>query len=72
MPYFIKSFIKIDENMIDVLLEVFFVFSQKIRTLKISSVVFLPAPKPACSSAMMFSASGFSLFRITFNITLLE
>ena len=70
MPYSIKSFLEIDETMIDVLL-VLYIFSHKIRNLKICSVVLLPARKPACSSAMMFSASGFSLFRITVNITLL-
>ena len=35
------------------------------------SVVLLPALKPACSSAMIFSAYGFSLFRMIFSMTLL-
>ena len=34
------------------------------RRLKICSVVLLPALKPACSSAMTFSACGFNLFNM--------
>ena len=33
-----------------------------IHMLKICNVVLLPALKPACSSAMIFSAFGFSMF----------
>ena len=32
-------------------------------------MVLLPALKPACSSAMISSASGWSLFRMIFNLT---
>ena len=46
-------------------------FSQRIRRLKICSVMLLPALKPACSSAMIFSACGFNLFSMTFSMTLL-
>ena len=38
---------------------------------KICSVVFLPALTPACTSAMIFSAFGFNLFRVIFSMTLL-
>ena len=34
-------------------------------------VVLLPALKPACSSAMIFSACGFNLFSMIFSTTLL-
>ena len=37
--------------------------------LKISSVVLLPAPKPACSSVMIFSTCGFDLFSMIFSMT---
>ena len=37
-------------------------FSQRIRRLKICSVLLLPALKPTCSSAVIFSACGFNLF----------
>ena len=46
-------------------------FSQRIPRLKICSVVLLPALKPACSSAMIFSACGFNLFSMIFSMTLL-
>ena len=39
--------------------------------LKICSVVLLPALKPACSSAMVFSACGFSMFSMIFSMILL-
>ena len=40
------------------------------RRLKICSMVLLPALKPACSSAMIFSAYGFNLFSMIFSMTL--
>ena len=46
-------------------------FSQRIRRLKICSVLLLPARRPACSSAVIFSAYGFNLFSMTFSMTLL-
>ena len=39
--------------------------------LKICFVVLLPGLKPACSSAMIFSACGFNLFNMIFSMTLL-
>ena len=44
-------------------------FSHRILRLKICSVVLLPALNPACSSAIIFSAWGLSLFKITFSMT---
>ena len=37
--------------------------------MKFCSVVLLPALKPACVSAMIFSARGFSLFSMIFSMT---
>ena len=45
--------------------------SRRILRLNICSVVLLPALKPACSSAIISSACGWSLFRMIFNMTLL-
>ena len=45
-------------------------FSHRILRLKICSVVLLPALNPACSSAIISSAWGLSLFKITFSMTL--
>ena len=45
-------------------------FLQSILKLTICSVVFLPALKPDCSSAMMFSACGFNLFSMIFSMSL--
>ena len=45
--------------------------SQRICRLKIYSVVLLPALKPVCSSAMIFSVCGFNLFSMIFSMTLL-
>ena len=46
-------------------------FSQRIDSLRICSVVLLPALKPAYSSAMIFSACGFNQFNMIFSMTLL-
>ena len=43
---------------------------QSILKLTICSVVFLPALKPDCSSAMMFSACGFDLFSMILSMSL--
>ena len=47
-------------------------FSQRIRNVKICSVVHPPVLKPACSSATIFSAYGFNLVNVIFSMTLLE
>ena len=93
MPYSVKGFFEIDEDMVQILLvlEVLFTqdsevenlfcgassssepnFSHRILRLKICSVVLLPALNPACSSAIISSAWGFSIFKMTFSMTLLE
>ena len=58
------------EDMLEVLLALE-MFLTEIHRLKICSVVLLPALKPACSSAMIFSACGFNLFSMIFSMTLL-
>ena len=47
-------------------------FSHRILRLKICSVVLLPALNPAYSSAVISSAWGLSLCKMTFNMTLLD
>ena len=44
---------------------------QRILRFKMYSVVLPTALKPACSSAMIFSACGFNLFSMIFSMTLL-
>ena len=46
-------------------------FSHRMRRVKICFVVFLPALKPASSSAMICSACGFNLFSMIFSMILL-
>ena len=69
MPNPVEGLLEVYEDMVEVLLvqEI----SHRIRRLKIYSVVLLPALKPACSSAMIFSACGFNLFSMIFSMTLL-
>ena len=44
-------------------------FSHRILRLKICSVVLLPALNPACTSEIISSAWGLSIFKITFSMT---
>ena len=60
MPNPVEGLLEVYEDMIEVLL--------RIRRLKICSVVLLPALKPACSSAMIFSACGINLFSMIFSM----
>ena len=71
MPYSVKGFFEINEDMVQILLmlEVLFTQDSKVEDL---FCVFLPALIPACSSAIISSAWGFSLFKMTFSMTLLE
>ena len=70
MLYSVKGFFEINEDMVQILLmlEVLFTQDSKVE----GSVVLLPALNPACSSAIISSAWGLSLFKITFSMTLLE
>ena len=65
------GFLEVYEDMVEVSLVMDIYFSQRIRRLKICSVVLLPALKPACSSALIFSACGFNLLSMIFKMTLL-
>ena len=71
MPYSVKGFFEINEDMVQILL-MLEVLSTQDSKVKICSVVLLPALNPACSSAIISSAWGLSLFKMTFNMTLLE
>ena len=71
MPYSVKGFFEISEDLVQILLmlEVLFTQDSKVEDF---SVVLLPALNPACSSAIISSAWGLSLFKMTFSMTLLE
>ena len=71
MPYSVKGFFEINEDMVQILLmlEVLFTQDSKVEDL---FCVLLPALNPAYSSAIISSAWGLSLFKMTFNMTLLE
>ena len=58
------------EDMVEILL-MLQVFLAEDPEIEYCSVVLLPALKPACSSAMISSACGWSLFRMILNMTLL-
>ena len=75
MPYPVKGLLEVYEDMVEILLmlQVFLAEDSEIEYL------FCGAPsgsenclKLACSSAMISSACGWSVFRMIFNMTLLE
>ena len=70
MPNPVEGLLEVYKDMVEVLL-VLEIFLKRICRLKICSVVLLLALKPACSSAMTFSACGFNLFCMIFSTTLL-
>ena len=69
VPYPVKGLFEVYEDMVEILLmlQVFLAEDPEIEY----SVVFHPALKPACSSAMISSACGWGLFRMIFNMILL-
>ena len=75
MPYSVKGFFEISEDMVQILLmfEVLFTQDSKVEDLfcgaSSCSVVLLPVLNPACSSAIISSAWGLSLFKMTFSMT---
>ena len=74
MPNPVKGLLEVFEDMVEVslMLEIFFTEDLYNCRLKICSVVLLPALRPACSSATIFSACGFNLFRMIISMTLLD
>ena len=54
-----NSYIEINEDMVQILL-MLEILSHRIITLKICSVMLLPALSPACSSAFIFLDLGFN------------
>ena len=70
MPYPTKGVLEGYEDMVEILL-MLQVFLAEGAEIEYCSVVLLPALKPSCSSEMISSACGSSLFRMTFNMTLL-
>ena len=69
MPNPVEGLFEVYEDVVKVLL-VLEIFLARFLRVKICSVVLFPALKPACSSAMIFSACGFNLFSILFSMTL--
>ena len=71
MPYSVKGFFEINEDMVQILLMLEVLFSQdyKVEDLFCGAS---SGSEPACSSAIISSAWGFSLFKMTFSMTLLE
>ena len=70
MPNPVEGLLEVYKDMVEVLL-VLEIFLKRICRLKICSVVLLLALKPACSSAMTFSACCFNLLSMIFSTTLL-
>ena len=67
MPYSVKGFFEVNEDMVQIPLMLEVLFTQILR-LKICSVVLLLALNPACSSTIISSAWGLSLFKMTFSM----
>ena len=70
MPYPVKGLLEVYEDMVEILLmlQIFLAEDPAVEYLFCGAP---PALKPACSSAMISSACGWSLFRMIFNMTLL-
>ena len=64
MPYPVTGFLKIFEDMVQILSMLEY-FSQRILTVKICSVMMLLALDPACCSEFFSSALGLRLFKMT-------
>ena len=71
MPYSVRGFFEINEDMVQILLMLAVLFTQDSKVEDLS-VVLLPAMNPAFSSAIISSAWGLSLFKMTFSMTLLK
>ena len=73
MPYPVERLLEVHEDVVEVLLvlEVLLAVEYMFCCLKICSVVLRPGLKPACSSAMVISACGFSRFSKNFSVSLL-
>ena len=70
MPDSVKGFFKVDKNMVEVLLMLTVLFTQKPQVENLFSCA-SSTLNPAFSSAIIFSATGFSLFSIILSMTLL-
>ena len=71
MPYSVKGFFEINEDTVQILLMLEVLFTQDFKVEDLFCGAF-SALDPACSSAIISSAWGLSLFKMTFNMTLLE
>ena len=68
MPNPVEGLLEVYDDMVEMSCWCWRYFLERISKLKICSVVFLPALKPACSSAIFFSAFGSSLFSMIFSM----
>ena len=71
MPYSVKGLFEINEDTVQILLMLEVLFTQDFKVEDLFCGAF-SALDPACSSAIISSAWGLSLFKMTFNMTLLE
>ena len=71
MPYSVKGFFHINVDMVQILLmlEVLFTQDSKVEDLFCDAS---SGSEPSCSSAIISSARGLSLFKMTFSMTLIQ
>ena len=70
----VKGLLEVFEDMVEILLVLEIFLTEDVlggSSMKICSVVLLPALKPACSSTMIFCTCGFNVFGMIFRMTLL-
>ena len=70
MPYPVEGFLDINEDIVKILQMFGVLFTQDSEVEDLTMVVLL-ALNPACSLAIISSALGLSLFKMTFSMTLL-
>ena len=71
MPYSVKGFFEINEDMVEILLMLEILFTQDSKVEDLCCVA-SSGLNPNCSSAIISSAWGLSLFKMTFSMALLE
>ena len=71
MPYSVKGFLEINEDMVQILLVLEVLFTQDSKVEDLLCCAFSGSLNPACSSAIISSTWGLSLFKMIFSMTLL-
>ena len=72
MPYSVKGFFEINEDMVQIPLMLEVLFTQDSKVEDLFCGVLLPVLNPAFSSAIISSAWGLSPFKMTFSMALFE